>query len=824
MKPWIFIILLGIFSLALLLTAFLASAENDPSPAGGEVNGDWNVTDTRAYEDCTIIMNGNLMVKDGGALTFRNVTLKMNCTKNGERKIEVEDGGKLLILDKDGDRNTTIDGSKITAVDLDYHYLFIVNKGAEFEMKNSFLSGCGYRRFPDDNKAKGLFIEAENVLIEGNNFTKCYYALGFNNTREFDIKNNTFFDLGKYYGMSIWHSTMGSIRNNLFEGSALWITNSSLMEIHDNEFRNETVGTAIVGTFWDSTISYNNFEGNKGGLLLSYSPLYPISERNVIEKNIFKNNSFSGIEVSKKSSNNLFRNNFYTNNYKTININGFPIAPDIPENNIFENEIIENSNLLAVTISYSNNNSFVNCTILNSSMDLLSYHDSHNNSFINSTFSSYDIRDTSYIVVDNYLTVQTLNSTDSPLPGVDVLIEQDGAPVYSTPGFGGTDPKTDSFGKTPQLVLTDRVINATSEIGTNTTVTVRKGNWQETRIVNTSISHTEVFRTPVIEFENSGVSPDSGDQDTVFNFTVTLSAPAEYCRFLLDGEEFGMTGQGNDSYYLGKTLGPGNYTYSFLASNSLEVFNSLGFPLTVSDTIAPPPVSGLTVSDMKNGTFLLSWSASIAEDFDHYRIYYSTQNFSTTEGLVSWAHVSGSGNTTGTIPGLDIGMTYYFVVTAVDAHGNENQSIQTVEGISEPFLVNVNIESLEITPEKPEEGRNVKIEFTVKNTGEAGIPELLIFVKIDGKELYNHTFTGFYVNGTLSDSFDWKAVKGGHTVEIFVIRDGKTETRERGFKVEEKGDRGGGFIPGFEVVVLFSSVSVGAAVAFVTNVYQSKRS
>ena len=46
--------LLGFFSLALLLITPLASAENDPAPAGGEVNGGWNVTDSRTYDDCKL--------------------------------------------------------------------------------------------------------------------------------------------------------------------------------------------------------------------------------------------------------------------------------------------------------------------------------------------------------------------------------------------------------------------------------------------------------------------------------------------------------------------------------------------------------------------------------------------------------------------------------------------------------------------------------------------------------------------------------------------------------------------------------------------------
>ncbi len=35
-------------------------------PAGGQVNGDWNVTDSRGYKDCKIILSGNLSIRDGG--------------------------------------------------------------------------------------------------------------------------------------------------------------------------------------------------------------------------------------------------------------------------------------------------------------------------------------------------------------------------------------------------------------------------------------------------------------------------------------------------------------------------------------------------------------------------------------------------------------------------------------------------------------------------------------------------------------------------------------------------------------------------------------
>ena len=697
------IILLGAIVLVILLATFLASAENDPAPSGGEVNGDWVVTDARTYEDCTITLTGNLMIKDGGALTFRNVTLKMNCTKNGERKIEVEDGGKFLILDKDGDRNTTMDGSIITAVNGDYHFLFIVNKGSEFEMRNSFLSRCGYYKAYLIYDTLGLYSESNHTIFTGNKISSCLSGLVLNNTQGITIDDNRIENMKVYDALVVYNSKNITVENNSFQnfsnGAPIWIGYSEDCLVKNNQFLNVNNGIHMYHSD-EIIITHNEFsQVNANGVILAYSSNCTItkneiescgwnglklefSQYNTISDNFFSNfSSGDCVYITLDSENTtLFDNTYYGCNVAIF------LNPGV-KNTMIEFEdiascrsglIIHNDETIIRNISISNSTDY----------DLYIGKDLGDFEIINvSELEKVTVRESSTLFINNYLSFQTLNSTGFPLPGVDILIEQDGAPVYSTSGFGGTDPETDTSGKTPQLVLTDRVINATSETGTNTTVTVRKGNWQETRIVNTSISHTEVFRTPVIEFEHPGVTPDSGDQDTVFNFTVTLSAPAEYCRLLIDSEEFGMIGQVDNSYYLGKTLGSGDHTYSFAASNSLEVFSSPGSSLTVSDTIAPPPVSGLTVSDLKNGTFLLSWSASIAEDFDHYRLYYSTQNVSTTQGLVPWVQVSGAGNTTIAISGLDTGTTYYFAVTAVDAHGNENQSIRTVEGISEPFLV-----------------------------------------------------------------------------------------------------------------------------------------
>ncbi|MFO7992508.1 MAG: hypothetical protein R6U61_09520, partial [Thermoplasmata archaeon] len=57
------------------------------------INGDWIVNTPQTLENQTVILNGNLSIQNGGSLTFKNVTLKMNSSSSIEFYIEVLSGG-----------------------------------------------------------------------------------------------------------------------------------------------------------------------------------------------------------------------------------------------------------------------------------------------------------------------------------------------------------------------------------------------------------------------------------------------------------------------------------------------------------------------------------------------------------------------------------------------------------------------------------------------------------------------------------------------------------------------------------------------------------
>jgi len=93
-------------------------------------------------------------------------------------------------------------------------------------------------------------------------------------------------------------------------------------------------------------------------------------------------------------------------------------------------------------------------------------------------------------------------------------------------------------------------------------------------------------------------------------------------------------------------------------------------PLPPPDTTPPPAITGLAASDAHDGTVVLSWEPSTAEDFDHYNVYLSDAEIISVAGvtLTQTDIIATRYQATG----LEYGTTYYFAVTAVDISGNES--------------------------------------------------------------------------------------------------------------------------------------------------------
>jgi len=91
------------------------------APENGIGEGDWIIEagDNIVKSHEMIELTGNLSVQGDGNLTLDNVTLKMNCSENGEFKIEVLPGGKLNIINR----------SMVKALATSYNYDFYFRAG-----------------------------------------------------------------------------------------------------------------------------------------------------------------------------------------------------------------------------------------------------------------------------------------------------------------------------------------------------------------------------------------------------------------------------------------------------------------------------------------------------------------------------------------------------------------------------------------------------------------------------------------------------------------------------------------------------------------------
>ena len=209
------------------------------------VSGDWVVTETESYYDQIIVLNGNLIVEDGGNLTFRKVTLMMNCTYNGQFNITVKHGGSFYVLE----------GSVITSVNPDKRYMFSV--WSTFRMNYSELHECGWNW---EAGAPGLEVGDNDVIVEN--------SLLSNNMRGINI-----------YGYGI------VIRNNIIkENGHIGIFVGYGSPIICNNYILLNNGSGVDCPTASPTICNNTITANQRGILF-YDKANPIIQDNIITLN-----------------------------------------------------------------------------------------------------------------------------------------------------------------------------------------------------------------------------------------------------------------------------------------------------------------------------------------------------------------------------------------------------------------------------------------------------------------------------------------------------------------------------------------------------------
>ena len=210
--------LLGVIStltLILLNTCISFAAGNAGSPPPDDningtqyIEGDWDIIETEIYTDEIIILNGNLSIKNGGALILNNVILKFD----GKHTMTVEEGGLLdstnstITVNSSSDNfNFRIEG-KVNIKDTEISY---TSFGVEILSTNDVLIDSSTIK---NNKYAGIYIKSSSPKIVDTTITNNDYGIYIDNSSPLLdgnlIKNN-------YYGIYSIRSVLTIINNRI---------------------------------------------------------------------------------------------------------------------------------------------------------------------------------------------------------------------------------------------------------------------------------------------------------------------------------------------------------------------------------------------------------------------------------------------------------------------------------------------------------------------------------------------------------------------------------------------------------------------------------
>jgi parallel beta-helix repeat protein len=311
--------------------------------AGPPLSGDWVVNGTETYHDEVIVLNGNLIVEDGGNLTFRRVTLKMNCTYEGQHNIMIKYGGKFCVLE----------GSVITSSDLNKRIGEFIVEGT-FRMNNSELHGCGWADAPG---AWGLIIRSDDAIVE-NSLISYNFRVNINSDGVV-VRNNNITE-NDHHGVFAWDSSPTICDNNITMNGVDGIeVDYGSPTVCGNMITSNDVGIAFShvtnAVIEDNTITLNDGEGISchencsvtiqsnnvtsnsgwGGIVLK------ADVQGIIQGNIVANDS-EGIHLDDNCSP-LIQGNIIKSNRRGV-ICGGNSQPEIHRNDIYDNENFDVAN------------------------------------------------------------------------------------------------------------------------------------------------------------------------------------------------------------------------------------------------------------------------------------------------------------------------------------------------------------------------------------------------------------------------------------------------------------------------------------------------
>jgi parallel beta-helix repeat protein len=164
---------------------------------------EWTVDEPVSWRDSTILLPGNLTVREGGALTLERSLLRMISPPDSRRAVQVLAGGSLRL-----DRST-IEAAAGGA------YAFITERDGLLDLEGSAVHGAGYD--PLNTRLAGIVI-GNNARINGSNLTGNLYSLVLS-TVNAHVTNST---LGGSAGDAWLAQATALFINVQFNASRIW--------------------------------------------------------------------------------------------------------------------------------------------------------------------------------------------------------------------------------------------------------------------------------------------------------------------------------------------------------------------------------------------------------------------------------------------------------------------------------------------------------------------------------------------------------------------------------------------------------------------------
>jgi hypothetical protein len=220
----------------MILAVLPLPASGGPPPFG---IGDWTITGTEFLTDRALMLDGNLVIQNGGSLTISNSSLTVYCDYSGEHGITVRAGGTLRINND----------SMVNSLGEWYSFNFQIENGARADFENSTFISCGAR-------LAGISSSSDRLFVSNCSFLGAFYALTLGSSAT--VVGSRF--VGNQYAVVV-DSCSAGFQNCSFDGNSwgIWLL-SSTVDFIDCDFTNNSIGVSSevsTSRFHDCRITKN---------------------------------------------------------------------------------------------------------------------------------------------------------------------------------------------------------------------------------------------------------------------------------------------------------------------------------------------------------------------------------------------------------------------------------------------------------------------------------------------------------------------------------------------------------------------------------------